>query len=111
LLDPVQLRRFTNLCHGAAETRPGPDLYYYEVIECAIFAFVSLLGFELLRPHLDPADSWLYRLVSSVSVNVRSLAFGGRAEATAMVGMLLASARNKNVQSTCSWVFKCSEIH
>ncbi len=32
-----------------------------------IFAFASLLGFELLRPHLDPADSWLYRLVSSVS--------------------------------------------
>eukprot|EP00903_Cladosiphon_okamuranus_P020452 g18772.t1 len=64
----------------------GPDMYYYEVIECGrrilltgvliffaagtaaqaamacIFAFVSLLGFELLRPHLDPADSWLYRL-------------------------------------------------
>ncbi|CAM9843693.1 unnamed protein product [Scytosiphon promiscuus] len=64
----------------------GPDLYYYEVIECGrrilltgalifiaphtaaqaavacIFAFASLLGFELLRPHLDPADSWLYRL-------------------------------------------------
>ncbi len=66
----------------------GPDLYYYEVIECGrrilltgvlifiapysasqaaaacMFAFLSLLGFELLRPHLDPADSWLYRLVS-----------------------------------------------
>eukprot|EP00752_Nemacystus_decipiens_P008151 g7290.t1 len=64
----------------------GPDMYYYEVIECGrrilltgvlifftagtpaqaamacIFAFVSLLGFELLRPHLDPADGWLYRL-------------------------------------------------
>ena len=64
-------------------------MYYYEVIECGrrilltgvliffaagtaaqaamacIFAFVSLLGFELLRPHLDPADSWLYRLVSA----------------------------------------------
>ncbi|CAB1103690.1 unnamed protein product [Ectocarpus sp. CCAP 1310/34] len=64
----------------------GPDMYYYEVIECGrrilltgvliffaagtaaqaamacIFAFVSLLGFELLRPHLDPADAWLYRL-------------------------------------------------
>lgn len=63
-------------------------MYYYEVIECGrrilltgvliffppgtsaqaamacIFAFASLLGFELLRPHLDPADSWLYRLVS-----------------------------------------------
>ena len=66
----------------------GPDLYYYEVVECGrrilltevlifvapntsmqaaiacIFAFVSLLGFELMRPHADPADSWLYRLVS-----------------------------------------------
>ncbi|CAM9217775.1 unnamed protein product, partial [Laminaria digitata] len=64
----------------------GPDLYYYEVIECGrrilltgvlifispssatqaamacIFAFGSLLGFELMRPHLDPADVWLYRL-------------------------------------------------
>ncbi|CAN0492669.1 unnamed protein product, partial [Laminaria digitata] len=58
----------------------GPDLYYYEVVECGrrilltevlifiaphtsiqaamacIFAFVSLLGFELMRPHADPAD-------------------------------------------------------
>ena len=65
----------------------GPDLYYYEVVECgrrilltsvlifiapqtstqaamaSLFAFASLLGFELLRPHLDPTDSWLYRLV------------------------------------------------
>ncbi|CAM9941933.1 unnamed protein product, partial [Ectocarpus sp. 12 AP-2014] len=64
----------------------GPEIYYYEVIECGrrtlltgvlifispntaaqvaaacMFAFVSLLGFELLRPHLDPVDSWLYRL-------------------------------------------------
>eukprot|EP00903_Cladosiphon_okamuranus_P020453 g18773.t1 len=64
----------------------GPNMYYYEVIECGrrilltgvlvfiapntsaqaaaacIFAFLSLVGFELLRPHLDPADSWLYRL-------------------------------------------------
>ena len=68
----------------------GPNLYYYEVIECGrrilltgvlifidpyssaqaaaacIFAFVSLLGFELLRPHLDPADAWLYRLVRRI---------------------------------------------
>lgn len=68
---------------------PGPDLYYYEVVECGrrmlltgvlifiaphtatqvamacIFAFASLLGFELMRPHMDPSDSWLYRLVSS----------------------------------------------
>lgn len=67
---------------------PGPDLYYYEVIECGrrilltgvlifisphsatqaamacIFAFASLLGFEIMRPHMDPTDSWLYRLVS-----------------------------------------------
>lgn len=67
---------------------PGPDLYYYEVVECGrrilltgllifisprtstqaamacLFAFASLLGFELMRPHLDPTDSWLYRLVS-----------------------------------------------
>ncbi|CAM9190499.1 unnamed protein product [Ectocarpus sp. 8 AP-2014] len=64
----------------------GPEIYYYEVVECGrrilltgvlifispntaaqvaaacMFAFVSLLGFELLRPHLDPVDSWLYRL-------------------------------------------------
>ncbi|CAM9662612.1 unnamed protein product, partial [Choristocarpus tenellus] len=64
----------------------GPNLYYYEVVECGrrilltgalifiepqsaaqaatacIFAFLSLLGFELLRPHLDEGDSWLYRL-------------------------------------------------
>ena len=67
---------------------PGPHLYYYEVVECGrrilltevlifiapytsiqaamacILAFVSLLGFELMRPHADPTDSWLYRLVS-----------------------------------------------
>ena len=73
---------------------PGPDLYYYEVVECGrrilltgvlvyispssatqaamacLFAFGSLLGFELLRPHLDPADSWLYRLVSGDNVFV-----------------------------------------
>ena len=72
---------------------PGPDLYYYEVIECGrrilltgvlifidpytptqaaaacIFAFASLLGFELLQPHLDPTDALLYRLVSITSHN------------------------------------------
>lgn len=66
----------------------GPNLYYYEVVECGrrilltevlifiapqsakqaamacIFAFVSLLGFELLRPHVEPTGLWLYRLVS-----------------------------------------------
>ncbi|CAM9644386.1 unnamed protein product [Ectocarpus sp. 13 AM-2016] len=64
----------------------GPEIYYYEVVECGrrilltgvlifispntaaqvaaacMFALVSLLGFELLRPHLDRVDSWLYRL-------------------------------------------------
>ena len=65
----------------------GANMYYFEVIDCGrrilltgvlvfikpnspeqaaiacMFAFASLLGFELLRPHLDPADSWIYRLV------------------------------------------------
>ena len=69
------------------DSYPGPDLCYYEVIECGrrrlltgvliyiapqspsqvamacIFAFASLLGFEVMRPHMDPADSWLYRMV------------------------------------------------
>ncbi|CAN0540283.1 unnamed protein product, partial [Ectocarpus sp. 12 AP-2014] len=64
----------------------GPEIYHYEVVECGrrilltgvlifisqntaaqvaaacMFAFVSLLGFELLRPHLDPVESRLYRL-------------------------------------------------
>ncbi|CAM9376759.1 unnamed protein product, partial [Laminaria digitata] len=64
----------------------GPDWFYYEVIECGrrmlltgvlvfvaphgwkqaftacIFAFVILLGFEVMRPHADPTDVWLYRL-------------------------------------------------
>ena len=64
------------------------NLFYYEVIECGrrilltgvlvfvephssmqastacIFAFGTLLGFELLRPHLNPTDAWLYRMVS-----------------------------------------------
>lgn len=78
-LDRVCARSFTLFT--------GPDKYYYEIIECGrrilltgvlifiaphttaqtamscIFAFASLLGFELLRPHLDPTDSYLYRLV------------------------------------------------
>lgn len=29
-----------------------------------IFALVNLLVFELIRPHVDQADGWLYRLVS-----------------------------------------------
>ncbi|CAN0484190.1 unnamed protein product, partial [Scytosiphon promiscuus] len=57
-----------------------PDVFYYEVIECGrrlsltgllvfiapgsstqvatacVFAFVSLVGCELLRPHEDPAN-------------------------------------------------------
>ena len=72
----------------AVDAYTGPDLYYYEVIECGrrmlltgvlvfiaphtatqvamacVFAFASILGFELMRPHMDPTDSWLYRLVS-----------------------------------------------
>lgn len=67
--------------------RAGASTYYFEVIDCGrrilltgalifikpntpeqaavacMFAFASLLGFELLRPHLDPMDSWIYRLV------------------------------------------------
>ena len=66
-------------------------MYYFEVIDCGrrilltgvlifiqpntpeqaavacMFAFASLLGFELLRPHLDPMDSWIYRLVRAVA--------------------------------------------
>lgn len=73
--------------------RAGGSLYYFEVIDCGrrilltgalifiapntatqaavacMFAFASLLGFELLRPHLDPVDSWLYRLVSDYYIN------------------------------------------
>ncbi|CAN0492739.1 unnamed protein product, partial [Laminaria digitata] len=60
--------------------------FYYEAIECGrrmlltgalvlvapnsstqtamacILAFGSLLGFELMRPHVDSTDAWLYRL-------------------------------------------------
>lgn len=78
-------------------TCPGPELYYYEVVECGrrilltgvlifispqssaqaamacIFAFASLLGFELLRPHLDPVDSCLYRLVRTRASSDRSV--------------------------------------
>ena len=74
----------------AVDSYAAPELYYYEVIECGrrmvltgvfvfiaprtasqaatacIFAFLSLLGFELMRPHTDPTNSWLYRLVSRV---------------------------------------------
>lgn len=63
-------------------------MYYYEVVECGrrmlltgvlifvkphssmqvatacILAFGTLLGFELMRPYLDPTDACLYRLVS-----------------------------------------------
>lgn len=69
-------------------------MYYYEVIECGrrifltdvlifiaphtvkqaaigcIFAFVNLLIFELMRPHPDPTDSCLYRLVSGDTVYI-----------------------------------------
>ena len=73
----------------------GPHMYYYEVVECCrrilltevlifiapqsgkqatmacIFAFVGLLGFELLRPHVDSTDSWLYRMVSRGNAGIR----------------------------------------
>eukprot|EP00752_Nemacystus_decipiens_P008583 g7664.t1 len=63
-----------------------PDNYYYETVECGrrclltgalvfvlpntagqaagacIFAFLSLLAFELLRPHLSRTDAWMYRM-------------------------------------------------
>lgn len=76
-------------------------MYYYEVVECGrrilltgvlifispntsaqaaaacMFAFLSLLGFELLRPHLDPADSWLYRLVSVDDNKIEYLSHDG----------------------------------
>ena len=65
-----------------------PGLYYYEVIECGrrilltgalvfvapnsptqiatacVLAFGSLLGFEIVRPHLDAKNTFLYRMVS-----------------------------------------------
>ena len=73
---------------------PGPDAFYYEVIECGrrlfltgvlifiapgsstqvatacLFALGSLVGFELMRPHVDPANAWLYRLVSQHATSV-----------------------------------------
>ncbi|CAN0240311.1 unnamed protein product [Pylaiella littoralis] len=63
-----------------------PDNYYYETVECGrrclltgalvfvlpntagqaagacVFGFVSLLAFELLRPHLSHTDAWMYRV-------------------------------------------------
>lgn len=63
-----------------------PNVYYFEVIEClrrvlltgaivlidpnspvqvtfaCLMAFVSLIVFELIRPHMDNVDTWLYRL-------------------------------------------------
>ncbi|CAM9675597.1 unnamed protein product, partial [Laminaria digitata] len=62
-----------------------PNNYYYETVECGrrclltgalvfvlpntagqvagacVFAFMSLLAFELLRPHLSTTDAWMYR--------------------------------------------------
>lgn len=79
---------------AAVDSYPAPDWFYYEAIECGrrmlltgvlifiasrsstqtatacIFAFGSILGFELMRPHLDPADSWLYRLVSRGALSI-----------------------------------------
>ena len=69
-------------------------MYYYEVIECGrkillidvliliapgtvtqttvgcVLALINLLVFELLRPHVDTADAWLYRLVSLEAIYV-----------------------------------------
>lgn len=42
----------------------APNTATQAAVAC-MFAFASLLGFELLRPHLDDVDSWLYRVVSS----------------------------------------------
>lgn len=28
-----------------------------------VFAFISLLAFELLRPHISHTDAWMYRVV------------------------------------------------
>ena len=63
-----------------------PKVYYFEVIEClrrvlltgaivlidpnspvqvtfaCLMAFISLIVFELIRPHMDNVDTWLYRL-------------------------------------------------
>lgn len=63
-----------------------PHLYYYESIECirrilltgalvfirpgstvqtivaVLLAFFCLLGFEILRPHINPYDTWTYRM-------------------------------------------------
>ena len=41
-----------------------------QVAAACVFAFGTLLGFELLRPNLDPADLWLYRLVSRYTISV-----------------------------------------
>ena len=35
-----------------------------QVATACIFAFGILVGFELMRPYVDPTDEWLYRLVS-----------------------------------------------
>lgn len=63
-----------------------PSVYYYEVIECmrrilltgflvfirpgssvqlvvaCLFAFTSLMVFEIIRPHVNKTDTWLYRM-------------------------------------------------
>lgn len=80
--------KYLNSICAPFDSCSGPDLYYYEVVECGrrmlltgvlvfiaphtatqvamacIFAFASILGFEIMRPHMDPTDAWLYRLVS-----------------------------------------------
>lgn len=94
---PVDAKCLLYTSRTATDSFPAPAIFYYEAIECGrrmlltgvlvfiapnnstqtamacIFAFVSLLGFELMRPHVDPTDVWLYRLVSLESIAVHRL--------------------------------------
>lgn len=36
-----------------------------QVAGACVFAFLSLLAFERLQPHLSHTDAWMYRIVSS----------------------------------------------
>ncbi|CAN0265527.1 unnamed protein product, partial [Pylaiella littoralis] len=81
-----------------------PDKNYYETVECGrrclltgalvfvlpntaaqaagacLFAFVSLLAFELLRPHLSHTDAWMYRVGCIVIVSSNFLALMVKAD-------------------------------
>ncbi|CAN0330304.1 unnamed protein product [Ascophyllum nodosum] len=83
-----------------------PDRYYFEVFECirrllltgllvfvapgtssqvaysCLFAFLSILGFEMLRPHTDRLDRMLYRTGSLVIFFTNFLALMIKAEVT-----------------------------